>query len=283
MKRYKIFGILAPLITSFVLVGCATTRDISYLDSKIEDHHQKVRDLEKRIDDLKHELESIGGKYSFDTQKDWADLKTTIENLQMENRIIKANIEEDREFIKKLADELQGLKKGYAEKMPTYEKGKEAPTPVTPSIPSPAVSTPPSAPPPSLPKEMPASLEDDMEGAYQRAYNSFKMSNYPNALSLFKEFLRKYPKSEYGDNAQFWLAECFYMQGDYEKAILEYEKVIKHYPQGDKVPSALLKQGFAFLNLGDRVDAKILFRKVIKEYPRSPQAEIATKKLKLLD
>jgi len=73
------------------------------------------------------------------------------------------------------------------------------------------------------------------------------------------------------------------MQGDYEKAILEYEKVIKHYPQGDKVPSALLKQGFAFLNLGDRVDAKILFRKVIKEYPRSPQAEIATKKLKLLD
>ena len=59
--------------------------------------------------------------------------------------------------------------------------------------------------------------------------------------------------------------------------------MIKHYPQGDKVPSALLKQGFAFLELGDRVDAKLLLQKVIKEYPHSLQAEIAAKKLKVLD
>jgi TolA-binding protein len=68
-----------------------------------------------------------------------------------------------------------------------------------------------------------------------------------------------------------------------ERAILEYEKVLKQYPKGDKVPHALLKQGFAFLGLGDRVDAKLLFQKVMKEYPQSPQAEIAARKLKVLD
>jgi TolA-binding protein len=59
--------------------------------------------------------------------------------------------------------------------------------------------------------------------------------------------------------------------------------VLQQYPKGDKVPAALLKQGFAFLNLGDRVDAKLLLQKVIQDYPQSPQAEIAARKLKVLD
>jgi TolA-binding protein len=45
----------------------------------------------------------------------------------------------------------------------------------------------------------------------------------------------------------------------------------------------MLKEGFAFLDLGDRVNAKLLFQKVSKQYPQSPQAEIATKKLKTMD
>ena len=102
-------------------------------------------------------------------------------------------------------------------------------------------------------------------------------------MQLFEAFLRTYPASEYADNARYWIGESYYQQGDYERAILEYEKVLQQYPKGDKVPHALLKQGFAFLNLGDQVDAKLLFQKVIKEYPQSPQAEIAAKKLKVLD
>ena len=121
------------------------------------------------------------------------------------------------------------------------------------------------------------------KGPTRRPYSTFKEANYPIALKEFEAFLSAYPQSEYADNAQYWIGECYYQQGDYERAILEYDKVIKQYPKGDKVPSALLKEGFAFLDLGDRVNAKLLFNKVMKQYPRSPQAEIAAKKLKVLD
>ncbi|MBW2039149.1 MAG: tol-pal system protein YbgF [Deltaproteobacteria bacterium] len=254
MKVHNL-ALLFGSLTLFLLVGCATTREAAYLNNQIED--------------LQQEVEFIRGKLSSDMQKDWADIETTVEDLQREVKILRANVEEDRELIKRLADELEGLKRDYEAKISAYQKEKEE-----------GVTVPPA--PTTIPKERPTHGEEDMEGAYQRAYHTLKEGDYQHALRMFKEFLLTYPQSEYADNAQHWIGECYYLQGDYETAILEYEKVITRYPRGDKVSSALLKQGFAFLNLGDRVDAKILFKKVIKEYPRSPQAEIAAKKLKLL-
>ena len=273
MKIHKRAVFFTPLVTLCLLTGCATSRDIAYLDSRIEDQHrtvreldQKVGDLGKRVGKLDKGVESVAGKVSPVSQKDRADINTAIEDLQKEVKILRANVEEDREFINRVANELQVLKRDYDAKISAYQKAKETPPP-----------------PITLPKEQPAPIEEDMEGSYQRAYQTFKKGDYRSALTMFKEFLRKYQQSEYADNAQYWIGECYYQQKDYEAAILEYEKVIKRYPQADKVPSALLKQGFAFLSLGDRVDAKILFKKVIKDYPRSPQADVASKKLKSLD
>lgn len=256
MKLHNLAGFLTPL-AFFVFVGCATTRDIAYLNDQIEE--------------LQQELEAIKGKLSSEMPKERADLETSIEDLQREIKILRANIEEDRDLINKVADELEELRREYKKKILAYQKEKEK-----------KIKTPP--PPTAIPKERPSiTMKEDMEGAYQAAYQTLKRGDYTHALKMFKEFLHTYPTSEYADNAQYWIGECYYLRGDYETAILEYEKVIKHYPTGDKVPSALLKQGFSFLNLGDKVDAKILFKKVIKEYPGSHQAEIATKKLKLLD
>ena len=87
--------------------------------------------------------------------------------------------------------------------------------------------------------------------------------------------MKQYPDTEYSDNAQFWIGECYYFEKKYENAILEYEKVAKNYPDGDKVPYALLKQGIAFLNLGDKASAKLILQRVIKDYPNTNQARTA--------
>ena len=95
----------------------------------------------------------------------------------------------------------------------------------------------------------------------------------------FQNFLKQYPDTEYSDNAQFWIGECYYFEKNYEKAILEYDKVAKNYPDGDRVPYALLKQGLSFLNLGDKTGARLLLQQVIKDYPNTNQAKIARAKL----
>jgi tol-pal system protein YbgF len=255
MKVRSVALLFIPL-AFFLLVGCATTRDVASLQGQIGDLQQKV--------------DILRGRVTSEMQQNWVNFETSLEEMRQEIKILRANVEEDRELLNKIANDLDVLKKDYQEKISALTKEKAESTAVALAPPAPT------APPKEEPKE-------DMEGAYQSAYSTFKKGDYPSALKQFKAFLSQYPKSEYADNAQYWIGECYDQQGDYERAILEYEQVVKQYPKGDKVPSALLKQGFAFLDLGDRVNAKLLFQKVIKQYPQSPQAEIAAKKLKTVD
>jgi len=121
--------------------------------------------------------------------------------------------------------------------------------------------------------------KQDKEKAYSAAYQIFKEGNYDKARTEFQNFLAVYPDSEYSDNAQFWVGECYFFEQKYETAILEYEKVTKNYPNGNKVPYALLKQGISFLKLGDKTSAKLLLQQVIKNYPNTSQARIARSSL----
>jgi tol-pal system protein YbgF len=246
-------------LVCFFLVGCATTRDVNYLQGEIGDLQQKV--------------DILRGRITAEMQQKWVDFETSLEQLRQENKILKANIEEDRELLNKVANDLEAIKKENEAKQSALTKEKSENVAASPS-PSPT---------PTALKSQEEEPKEDMEGTYQRAYSTFKEGNYNLAVKQFEAFLSAYPKSEYADNAQYWIGECYYQKGDFERAIVEYEKVIKKYPNGDKHPSALLKEGFAFLDLGDRANAKLIFNKVMKEYPRSPQAEIAAKKLKALD
>jgi tol-pal system protein YbgF len=119
----------------------------------------------------------------------------------------------------------------------------------------------------------------EKEAMYSSAYQIFKDGNYDKARTEFQNFLAVYPDTEYSDNAQFWIGECYFFEKKYEKAILEYDKVTKNYPGGNKVPYALLKQGLSFLKLNDKTSAKLLLQQVIKDYPNTNQARIARTKL----
>jgi tol-pal system protein YbgF len=119
----------------------------------------------------------------------------------------------------------------------------------------------------------------DREAVYAAAYELFKEAKYDRARTEFQNFLKQFPDTEYSDNAQFWIGECYYFEKKYENAILEYEKVVKNYSEGDKVPHALLKEGFSFFNLGDKASAKLVLQRVIKDYPNTGQARTARAKL----
>jgi tol-pal system protein YbgF len=255
MKAHQMLVVVVSL-TLFLVMGCATTRQTAYLQSEIDDLQQKV--------------EILRGRVTSEMQHNWVNFETSLEELRQEIKILRANIEEDRALLNKITHDVEELKRGYEARQSALATERGAGVAGSPTPPAPTTT----------PQEAPT---EDMEGAYHQAYATFKGGDYPTALKQFQSFLDTYPKSEYADNARYWIGECYHQLGDYERAIVEYEKVIKQYPHGDKVPSALLKQGFAFLGLGDRVDAKLLFQKVIKEYPQSPQAEIAAKKLKVLD
>jgi tol-pal system protein YbgF len=110
----------------------------------------------------------------------------------------------------------------------------------------------------------------DAEGLYDKAFQLFRGGKFEAARVEFNSYLKRFPKTDLADNAQFWLGECYYSEKRYQEAISAYEKTIKDY---------LLKQGMAFVELGDKTAGKILLKKVIKGYPQSNQAKIARNKL----
>ncbi|MDI6722950.1 MAG: tol-pal system protein YbgF, partial [Candidatus Aenigmarchaeota archaeon] len=118
-----------------------------------------------------------------------------------------------------------------------------------------------------------------VESLYEQAYNAFTEGKYDKARREFQELLKRFPRGELSENAQFWIAESFFFEKQHERAIVEYAKVIEEHEAGSRRPHALLKQGLSYLALGDKTMAKIIFQKILEDHPHSTQARIARNRL----
>lgn len=128
-----------------------------------------------------------------------------------------------------------------------------------------------------------AAESDAIRRDYEAAWRTLDKKDYKGAISRFREFIKKYPKSALAGNAQYWIGESLYALKEFDQAIIEFDAVRRRYPQGEKVPAALLKQGFAFAELGEKVNARLILQEVVEKYPQSPEAGRAKQRLKSLE
>lgn len=124
---------------------------------------------------------------------------------------------------------------------------------------------------------------EQLKEIYDNAYLDLNRGNYSLALIGFKDYLDKSPDSEYSDNAQYWIGECYYAQRNFRRAIEELILVDRNYPLGDKVPAALLKIGYSLIQLEDRAAAKEMLRDLINRFPTSDEAAQARAKIQTID
>jgi len=117
---------------------------------------------------------------------------------------------------------------------------------------------------------------------YESAWRSFEKKDYQIAVSRFREFVKKNPKSRLAAAALFWLGESHFALKEFDKAIVAYDEV-RRYPQTDKVAAALLRQGFAFAELGEKLNARLVLQELVEKYPQSAEAPRAKHRLKALE
>ena len=125
--------------------------------------------------------------------------------------------------------------------------------------------------------------EDDAlkaQANYQQAFGLLKKADYDQAISAFDTFLRKYPDSQYSDNAQYWMGEAYYVTRRFNEAITEYMKLVTNYPDSQKVPNSLLKIGYSYYELGQREEARKVLEDLIHRFPDTNAAQDAQEKLK---
>ncbi len=128
----------------------------------------------------------------------------------------------------------------------------------------------------------PGSAPAGVNDLYEAARRDLLSGKYDLAIAGFQDVLLYYPDSDRADNAQYWIGEANYSQGDMEVAVQEFLKVRDLYPDGDKVCAATLKIGYAFLRTGDQSTARRYFETVMRECPDSDEAHLADEKLKTL-
>ena len=131
--------------------------------------------------------------------------------------------------------------------------------------------------------ESSAAENEAVRSDYDVAWRALEKKDYRLAITRFKEFLQKHPKSKLANNAQYWIGESHYALREFDQAILEFDAVRSRYPQAEKVPAALLKQGFAFAELGEKVNARLILQEVVEKYAQSPEAAQAKQKLRSLE
>ena len=117
---------------------------------------------------------------------------------------------------------------------------------------------------------------------YQAAFADYTRGSYTLARQGFEEVLRRFPDSEFADDAAYWIAETHYAQGNPETALRGFRSILENYPRGDSITASLLKIGYCHLELGDEDAAREAFGRLRREFPESDEALVAEHKLSTL-
>ncbi|MFH1784092.1 MAG: tol-pal system protein YbgF [bacterium] len=234
-------------------MGClASTQEMIRIKSD-------VRQMQQQLDDVTKSYV----KSSKATQENQANFKAELEEMKSSLQVLREQANEESHGTSRVSQRLDDIEIRILQ----VEQRLSS----KPSIASPAED--------NVPKQIlrPTDL-------YQVAYSDYASENYDLSIVGFREYLKKYPQTEFSASAQYWIGECYYSKGEFENSLREFDKVISFYPRSDKVSSSQLKKAFAFSELGRHDEAKRLLEQIIKEYPASDkEVKLAQEKLDMIN
>lgn len=266
-ERWAGAGLLVLLLPG--LAGCVTVAEF--------------RKLEYEVNRLKSQDGPVGDRARV------ADLSAEIEGLRGEISKLEGRVEVGEHDARRALEEAQAARREAATAPQVPSPYPPAAVPGGGAYESGAVpgsgpaglgtSQPPPGPAPGAGRAAREELE-----AYRSGYDAWRTDDSAACVDRFRAFLQTYPSSAYADDAAYWMADCYFKQGDYQTAILRFDDVASRYPTSDKAAEALYRQGEALLRLGPRYGqaAEKAFERVINEYPDSRLAQDAERQLRSL-
>jgi tol-pal system protein YbgF len=246
-------------------------------------------------------IHAAGNKASLDTRVErlerrisrLSELMLQVDALKRENSELRGQIELQNHTINSLKNRQRDLYIDIDQRLNQLQGGSQPPAattatpPATDTSAAPANSKPPVAELSKSVTVVPApvvlssSISKQEQSAYDKA-NRLLISpdkRYAEAIKAFQAFLKKYPNSQLAGNAQYWLAEAYYVSQKNKEALLEFSKVIQLYPTSSKVPGAMLKIGYLHHSAGRIDEARDMLNKIISRYPKSSEAALAKQRL----
>jgi len=161
--------------------------------------------------------------------------------------------------------ELPDTSKESQAEQPT--KAKDQAEPPSSQLPLPGDPTGQTTPPDGGPVELP---EGTPRQQYDYAFGLLQSGDFSRAEGALRKFLSAHPDHSLTANAQYWLAETYYVREMFNKAAVEFLKGYQRYPEAAKAPDNLLKLALSLSEIGSHKEACTTLDKLAKDFPKAP-------------
>lgn len=284
-------GLVASL---FLLGGCATTSKGDMIENTNDKVDQLVTKIGPAVENLNQTTTELTAKVDT-TDQNTRKLQSNIEEMQAQLEGMKKDVKTIQKVVYQQNNLTPAGSSGVvieppagaaapegaapaASAAPTGDADAPALEPMTTAAPAP-VQTAAAAPAPT-PAPTTVTAGPGAKELYQQAQQRYASDDFKAAITLFDDYLAKYPGDEAAANAQFWKAKSQLRLGQYDDSVAEFMKVTKTYPNSTKVPFALHNAAVAYNKMGRNDEAAKLLQQVIDKYPISPAADQARQDLK---
>ena len=277
MKPYSLVLCIATLI---FLAGLPTA------DAQNREHQQIMADirmlqeqtsrLQLLMAALNQSLQQLMASiddHSDVTRKAFADQRLLADNVGNDVRILREKLDGTNVRIASLSQKVEALRIAIP----------PMPPPITELLMDPETGLPLETPPATLTwRTPPVNPGVSPQRMYDTAWADFTNGQWALAIQGFEAYLETFPRSEFADDAQFYIGQTHYADGQFEAAIMSFEQVLLRYPDGGIVPEASYKRALALDRLGESERAREAFERVVQNYPDSTMATLAEQALNRL-
>ena len=117
---------------------------------------------------------------------------------------------------------------------------------------------------------------------FQRGYALGLQHKYDEKINVMRELVKRYPKSDYADDAVYETARAQLQKDDERGAILTYESLLSTYPHSVLARKASLERAMLYRNLAQNDMAISAYKQTIEKYPATEEAYTALEALQAL-
>jgi len=248
--------------------------DIRMLQEQTQQLQQQVVSAVEQLTATLKAINSRIDEQAGTTRKSFADQKLAVDQFGSDLRVVRERIDENNVRITSLAQEVEALRLA----IPQFPQTS---APVDPG----ALVAPGTSPDVAAPAQPPAVLAPGMspQRLFNTALDDFTAGQWALCIDGFGTYLRNFSRTDQGDDAQWYIGECYQQDGKFTEAVDAYNRVISNFPKGDRVPDAYYKRGMALSAMGQTDRARESFETLMKTYPDHDMARMAKQQVDRLN
>ena len=267
MRLHKFSAILAiaVLVLGSTTPVFAVSKEVIQLQTQVQSLADQMSRMQQGLDERMGVMRNLIEQSTDSMNKLASSLDAVQKSMQQQSGDTQGRAEQLSGQVQSLHDALDEMKarlSKVSQQLDALSSSGQNLTPQSTTVQPPA----PQAPPPDV--------------LYNNSLRDYNAGRYDLASQQFGDYLKFYANTDLAGNAQFYLAEIEYRQGNFEQAVRDYDKVLEQFPGGNKAPASQLKKGYALLELGQRDAGVRELNSLIQRYPRSIEATQARERLR---